>query len=97
MINTCIIPSQTTLVKEGYKTENKFSENCIDWLLERTVQQILTWLQQWKTGCTFWTKISHLHSQIGVAIFAYFWQENPWRQNQAPSPFFVIVSLSMRR
>ena len=42
------------------------------------------------------TKTSGLHSQIGVAIFPSFWQEKPWRQNRTPSPFFVIVSLSMQ-
>ena len=68
----------------------------IDRLLERTVQRIMTWLQQRKTGCTSWTKTSRLHSQIGVAIFASFRQEKPWRQNRTPSPFFVIVSLSMQ-
>ena len=62
----------------------------------RTVQRIMKCLQQRETGCTSWTKTSRLQSQIGVAIFASFWQEKPWRQNRTPSPFFVIVSLSMR-
>ena len=62
----------------------------------RTVQHIMTWLQQRKTVCTSWTKTSRLHNQIGVASFASFRQEKPWRQNRAPSPFFVIVRLLMR-
>ena len=70
--------------------------NCIDRLLERIVQRIMAWLKQRKTGCTCWTKTSRLHSQIGVAIFASLRQEKPWRQNRTSSPFFVIVSLSMR-
>ena len=41
----------------------------------RTVQRIMTSLQQRKTGCTSWTKTSRLQSQIGVTIFASFWQE----------------------
>ena len=36
------------------------------------------------------------HSQIGVAIFASFRQEKPWRSVTTPSPIFLIVSLSMR-
>ena len=35
-------------------------------------------------------------AKIGMTIFASFWQKKPWRQNRTPSPFFVIVSLSMR-
>ena len=62
----------------------------------RKVQRIVTWLQQRKTGCTSWTKTSPLHCQIGVAIFASFRQEKPWRQNRTPSPFLVIVRLSKR-
>ena len=56
----------------------------------------MTWFQQRKTGCTSWTKTCRLQSQIGVAIFASFRQEKPWRQNRSPSLFFVIVSLSMQ-
>ena len=54
------------------------------------------WLQQRKTGCTSWTETSRLYSQIEAVIFASFRQEKPWRQNRTSSPFFVIVSLSMR-
>ena len=43
-----------------------------------------------------WTKTSRHHSQIGVAIFASFRQEKPWRSVTTPSPIFLIVSLSMR-
>ena len=68
----------------------------IDQILEHTVQQIMTWVQQRKTDCTSWTKNSRVHSQIGVAIFASFRQEKAWRQNWTPSPYFVIVSLLMR-
>ena len=45
----------------------------------RTVQRIMTWLQQQKTGFTSWIKSSGLQSQIGVATFASFQQEKPWR------------------
>ena len=59
-------------------------------------QNIITWLQQQKDGCTSWTKTFRLQSQIGVAIFVSFRQQKPWRQKWIPSPFFVTVSWSMR-
>ena len=55
-------------------------------------QCIMTWLQQQKTGYISWTKTSRLQSKTGVAFFASFWQEKPWRRNWIPSPFFVTVS-----
>ena len=62
----------------------------------RTAQNIMTWLQQQKNGCTSWTKTFRLQSQIGVAIFVSFRQEKPCRQKWIPSPFFVTVSWSIR-
>ena len=62
----------------------------------RTMQCIMTWLQQRRTGCNSWTKTCRLQSKIRVAIFASFRWEKPWRQNRTPSPFFAIASLSMR-
>ena len=46
-----------------YKTDKKFSENCIDPLL---------------AGFFSWIKTSALRSQIEVAIFASFLQEKSW-------------------
>ena len=57
------VPIESTLIKQRYKTENKFSENCID---------------------------------RGVAIFSFFRQEKPLRQNRIPSPFFGTASWSMQ-
>ena len=57
------VPIESTLIKQRYKTDNKFSENCID---------------------------------RGVAIFPFFRQEKPWRQNRIPSQFFGTVSWSMK-
>ena len=38
----------------------------------RTMQCIMTWLQQRRTVCNAWTKTSHLQTKIGVVIFASF-------------------------
>ena len=65
-------------------------------VIGRTVQPIMTWFQQRKTGCTSWTKSSRLQSQMWVTIFASFRQGRPWRQNRTLSLFFVIVTLSMQ-
>ena len=63
--------------------------------LWRTVQRILTWFQQQKTGCSSWTKAFRLQSQIGVPIFASFARNN-LGDKTVSSAFFVTVSWLMR-
>lgn len=49
--------------KQGYKTDNNFLENCIDWLFVYSTVYLM-WLQLQKTGCASY--------QIGVPVFAFF-------------------------
>ena len=41
-----------TLVRQGYKIHNQFSDNCYWSVIGSTVQRFKTWLLQLRTGCT---------------------------------------------